>query len=326
MNILVTGANGFVGAAVCRALLNQAYEVRAMTRRDSDLSNLESLPVALVTGDLRDAESLKAAIKGCAAVFHVAADYRLWVRNPTAMYDINVQGTKRVIETAMTCGIDRVVYTSSVAALASYADGSVSDENTPTNESDMIGHYKRSKYLAEKCVIDMVHKQGAPVVIVNPSTPLGPGEIKPTPTGRIIRDAMHGRIPAFVDTGLNVVHVDDVAAGHIAAFEKGVVGRRYILGGENLSLQELLTLVAEAVGRRPPSVAIPHSLAMLFAYGAEAVAYLTDEEPRATIDGVRMSRKKMFFSSDCAATELGYRWRPAEEAVRDAVSWFSGRH
>lgn len=325
MKVLVTGSNGFVGTAVCKALLDRNYEVRALTRVGSDISNLKNLAVEKAVGDIRDEESLHDAIKGCSAVFHVAADYRLWVRDPAVMYDINVEGSKRVVTAALACGVERIVYTSSVAALAAHSDGTVSTEETPTRAADMIGHYKRSKYLAEQQVAELVESRDAPVVIVNPSTPVGPGDIKPTPTGRIIYDAMHGRIPAFVDTGLNIVHVDDVAAGHVAALEKGVIGRRYILGGEDLLLKDLLALVAGATDRRAPKVEVPHGVAIFYAQLAELLARVSGKEPGATVDGVRMSRKKMFYSSARARDELGYCWRPADEAVRDAVAWFRRR-
>ena len=323
MNVLVTGANGFVGAAVTRALVGRGHEVSVLVRNGADLSNLAGLPVDLRFGDVRDRESVEAATTHCNVVFHVAADYRLWVARPQEMYATNVDGTRNVIDAALRANVDRIVYTSSVAALGASADDSATDEEAPAVESDMVGHYKRSKFLAERAAIEMVATRDAPVIIVNPSTPLGPGDVRPTPTGRIVLDAMRGRIPAFVDTGLNVVHVDDVAAGHVAAMEKGEIGRRYILGGDDLSLRQILTQVAETVGRRPPTVAIPHGVAMLIARGAEAMARVTGSEPRATVDGVRMSRNKMFYSSKRAATELGYRWRPASDAIEAAVAWFS---
>ena len=322
MTALVTGASGFVGAAVCRALCARGQDVRVLVRAGSDLSNLRDLPVEIATGDVRDRDSLGPACAGCDAVYHVAADYRLWVRDPAAMYAVNVDGTRHVIDAAMAAGVDRIVYTSSVAAIAPRSDGRAADEESPSAEADMIGHYKRSKYLAERCVDERVVTRNAPVVIVNPSTPVGPGDIKPTPTGRLVLDAMRGRIPAFVDTGLNIVHVDDVASGHLAAFEQGTVGRRYILGGEDMSLRELLTLIARIVGRRPPTIAIPRPVALGYAWGAEMLATLTGSEPAATCDGVRMSSKKMYYSSERAAKELGYRWRPPEAAVRDAIAWF----
>lgn len=322
MKALVTGANGFVGAAVCRALCERGHIVRALSRERSDRRNLESLPVETVTGDLRERASIAAAVAGCDAVFHVAADYRLWVADPSAMYAINVEGTRTVVEESLAAGVARIVHTSSVATIKPPAPGGVADETSPTSESDMIGHYKRSKFLAERCVDELVASRGAPVVIVNPSTPIGPGDIRPTPTGRIVLDAIRGRIPAFVDTGLNVVHVDDVAAGHIAALERGEIGRRYILGGEDLTLREILSRLARMVGRRPPAVAIPHNVALCYAWLAEAFAGISGVEPSATIDGVRMSRSRMYYSSARAAAELGYRWRSAEEALRDAVEWF----
>lgn len=322
--ILVTGANGFIGSAVSRALLEHNYAVAAMVRAGADLSNLASLPVDIRVGDIRDPASIRAALAGCDAVIHTAADYRLWVRNPEEMYSTNVDGTRNVIEAALQRGVKRIVYTSSVATLGAAADGTEADEETPATTEQMVGHYKRSKYLAEQVAAHMATRRCAPVVVVNPSTPLGPGDIKPTPTGRIVLDAMRGRIPAFVETGLNIVHVDDVAAGHVAALEQGEIGRRYILGGENLSLRQILSRIATITGRRPPSVKLPHSLAMAFAQGAEALALVTRREPRATVDGVRMSRRSMYFSSARAARELGYQFRPAQDAIDDAIAWFAG--
>jgi len=324
MTVLVTGANGFVGSAVARALLERGYPVVAMVRQEAELSNLALLPVEIRVGDIRDLASISRAMQGCKAVIHVAADYRLWVRHPESMYSTNVDGTRNIIETALRQGVGRIVYTSSVATLGAAETGGESDEETPVTAEQMIGHYKRSKYLAEQVAWGLVSERDAPVVIVNPSTPLGPGDIKPTPTGRIILDAMRGRIPAFVDTGLNVVHVDDVAAGHVAALERGEVGRRYILGGENLTLQQILTRIATSTGRPPPSLKLPHSVAMAIAWLSEGVARVSGHEPRATVDGVRMSKRAMFYSSARAVRELGYRFRPASEAIDDAILWFVG--
>jgi dihydroflavonol-4-reductase len=321
--MLVTGATGFVGAAVARRLLAAGQSVRVLVRAGSDRRNIEALGanVEVVTGDLTDPTSLDRAVAGCRGVYHVAADYRMWVRDPAAMYRTNVDGTRAVLTAAAGAGVERIVYTSSVATLGIRADGAPSDEDTPSSVADMIGHYKRSKFLAEE-VAQGLARDGVPVVIVNPSTPVGPGDVKPTPTGRIIVDALAGRMPAYVDTGLNIAHVDDVAEGHLLAYEQGVVGRRYVLGGTDLTLQSILTTLAEIAGRRPPRVRLPHGAVLPVAYVAEAWARVTGREPLTTVDGVRLSRKRMFFSSARAERELGYRTKPAVCAFRDAASWF----
>ncbi len=323
MTSLVTGATGFVGSAVVRALLDAGEAPRVLVRPASDRRNLEGLGVELAEGDLRDPASLARACRGCQALFHVAADYRLWVPRPAEIYAANVDGTRALMEAAGAAGVRRIVYTSSVATLGLMRDGSPADETVPVALADMIGHYKRSKFLAEEAVREMVRDAGLPAVIVNPSTPLGPRDIKPTPTGRTIVEAARGRIPAFVDTGLNVVHVDDVAAGHLLAFERGEVGERYILGGENLTLAQILAVVAKLCGRRPPRLRLPHGLILPLAYGAEAWARVTrGGEPFVTVDGLRMARKRMFFTSAKAEAALGYRARPADAALADAVAWF----
>ena len=323
MTVLVTGATGFVGSAVARTLLGHGYAVRALVRPDSDRRNLQGLAVEPVVGDLTDPASLAGAVRGCQGLFHVAADYRLWTPDPDALYRANVQGTRMIMEAALAAGVPRIVYTSSVATLGLHADGTPADESTPVTLQDMIGHYKRSKFLAEAEVRRLVAEQGLPAVIVNPSTPVGPRDIKPTPTGRLIRDALTGRMPAYVDTGLNIVHVDDVAIGHWLAFERGRAGERYILGGENLALREILEQVAALSGRRPPRLRLPHELILPVAYLSEGWARLTGGgEPRVTVDGVRLARKYMYFSSDKARDALGYRPRPARDALADAVSWF----
>jgi dihydroflavonol-4-reductase len=322
MKVLVTGANGFVGAAVTRALSRDGYEVKAMVRETSDRRNLAQLDVETVVGDLRDDASLATAVKGCTAVFHVAADYRLWVPDPDVMEDINVAGTRRLLRQAMDAGVEKIVYTSSVATVGIPHGGESGNEDTPVSLDDMIGPYKRTKFLAEQVAQRMAHEDQCPVVIVNPSTPIGPGDIKPTPTGQVIQDAVHGRMPAYVETGLNIVHVDDVATGHLQAFDHGRTGQRYILGSENVSLKQLLEQVAEIVGRTPPRIRIPHEVAMGIAYAAEAWARVSGKPPQVTRDGVRMSRKKMYFTSDKARKELGFEPRPAVRAVEDAVSWF----
>jgi len=323
MTSLVTGATGFVGSAVVRALIEAGEAPRVLARPESDRRNLAGLDLEVAEGDLRDPASLERACRGCQALFHVAADYRLWVPRPDEIYAANVDGTRALMAAAGEAGVARIVYTSSVATLGLQRDGSPSDETAPVALADMIGHYKRSKFLAEEAVRELVSEAGLPAVIVNPSTPIGPRDIKPTPTGRTIVEAARGRIPAFVDTGLNVVHVDDVAAGHLLAFERGQVGERYILGGENLALADILATIARLCGRPPPRLRLPHGLILPLAYGAEAWARLTrGGEPFVTVDGLRMSKKRMFFTGAKAEAELGYRARPAEAALADAVTWF----
>ncbi len=324
MKALVTGATGFVGAAVARALSAAGWQVRALVREGSDRSNLRTLAVEPVVGDLADVSSLARALEGCAGLFHVAADYRLGARDPTPLYRTNVDGTRHILDAARAAGVPRIVYTSSVATIGIPSDGSPGEERTPVGLSDMIGHYKRSKFLAEEVARDAV-RSGLAVVIVNPSTPVGPGDIKPTPTGQLVLDAARGRMPAYVDTGLNVVHVDDVAAGHLLAFERGRPGERYILGGEDMTLQIILAQIARLVGRTPPRVRLPYAAVLPVAYLAEGFARISGRSGRVTLEGVRMSRKRMFFSSGKAVSELGYRWRPPLEAFEDAVRWFRDR-
>lgn len=325
MPTLVTGASGFVGSAVVRRLLDAGHDVRVLVRPGSDMRNVEGLPVQVIHGDLRDRASLDQVVAGCQGLFHVAADYRLWARRPQDLYDINVGGTLNIIRAAADAGVERIVYTSSVATLGSSIDGSPADEGTPSRLEDMTGHYKRSKFLAEAQVRRLVESDALPVVIVNPSTPIGPRDIRPTPTGRMVLDAAAGRMPVFVDTGLNVVHVDDVAEGHLRAFERGRRGERYILGGHDLTLQQILTMVARVMRRRPPRISLPHAAVMPIAWVAEmlARAHLI-REPMATMDGVRMARKRMYFCSRKATVELGYDPGSAERAVEDAIAWFRG--
>ena len=322
MKALVTGANGFLGSAVVRALLADGLAVRAFVRSGSDRRNLESLDVEVAVGDLTERDSVRRAAAGCDAVFHVAADYRLWVADPKPMYRANVEGSVNVLEAAADAGAKGMVYTSSVAVLGLNKDRTPADEGTPVTLEDMVGHYKRSKFLAEAAVRKRAAELGFPVVTVNPSTPIGPRDIKPTPTGRILLDAAAGRMPAFVDTGLNLVHVDDVAAGHVAAARLGVPGERYILGGDDFTLQQILMLVAEHVGRRASTIRLPHWSVYPLAVGAEAIAMLTKREPRVTLDGLRMSKKHMYFSSRKAQQDLKYRWRDPRLAVAAAVDWF----
>jgi dihydroflavonol-4-reductase len=321
MRALVTGASGFVGAAVARALLAGGMQVRALVREHSNRRNLEALDVQSVLGDLADPPALERALEGCEALFHVAADYRLWTPDPQALYRSNVEGTRNIVNAAQRGGVKRIVYTSSVATVGLRSDGRPSDETDAGTLGEMIGHYKRSKFLAEAWVLEAA-RAGAPIVVVNPSTPVGPGDVKPTPTGRLVLDAATGRMPAYVDTGLNIVHVDDVAAGHLLAFEHGRSGERYILGGTDLSLERILSMIAASSGRPAPRLRLPRPALLPLAYAAEAIARISGRETRITVDGVRMARHRMYFSSAKAVRELGYRWRPAQQAIDDAVRWF----
>jgi dihydroflavonol-4-reductase len=322
----VTGATGFVGAAVARMLLAKGHRLRCLTRPGNDRRNLDGLNVELVEGDLGKPESYVAALKDCKALFHVAADYRIWVPDPAAMHRINIDGTRSLMMAALQAGVERIVYTSSVATLGLIGDGTSSDENSPVSFAHMVGVYKQSKYLAEEEVRRLITHHTLPAIIVNPSTPIGPRDIKPTPTGRILVDAARGRVPAYVDTGLNIAHVDDVAKGHWLAYEKGKIGERYILGGENVGLGEILAMVARQVGRKPPTIQLPRQALYPLAYAAEAMARVTKKEPLITRDGLRMAKKKMYFSSDKARQELGYDARPATEAIADAITWFRENH
>ena len=324
MRALVTGATGFVGSAVARALLQAGWQVTALVRPNSDRRNLQRLGTDLVTGDLGDAGSLEHALAGCEALFHVAADYRLGARNPEDLYRTNVDGTRNILEAARRVGTARIVYTSSVATMGIPADGSPGREDTPVTLTDMIGHYKRSKFLAEQLAREAA-RSGLSVVIVNPSTPVGPGDVKPTPTGQMVMDAAAGRMPAYVDTGLNIVHVDDVAAGHLLAFDRGRSGERYILGGEDMTLRDILVEIARLAGRKPPRIRLSTSVLLPVAHMAELVSRLTGLPNRVTVEGVRMARKRMFFSSEKAVRELGYGWRPPGQAFEDAVVWFRGQ-
>lgn len=322
MTAFVTGATGFVGSAVLRCLVDAGQNVRALVRPNSDRRNLEGIKCEIVVGDLTDPASLRAAVEGCETVFHVAADYRLWVPDPDALNKVNIDGSVALFRAAADAGASRMVYTSSVATLGINPDRTPATEETPSTLADMVGEYKRSKFLAEEAVRALVEKDYLPIVIVNPSAPIGPRDIKPTPTGKMILDAAAGKMPAYVDTGLNVAHVDDVAQGHLLAMEKGIIGERYILGGEDMSLREILIAVAEYAGKRPPSVRIPHDLLMPFAHVAEIFGRLSGREPLFTVDGLKMAKKHMYFSAAKARTELGYAPRPARDALHDAVDWF----
>ena len=325
MRTLVTGASGFVGSAIVHRLLDAGHDVRVLLRANSLQDNIEGLNVDIAIGDLADMATLKQAATGCSAIFHVAADYRLWVPHPQAMYAANVDGTRNIMRAALEAGVERIVYTSSVATLGVHPDGTSADEKTPSSLENMIGHYKRSKFMAEAVVHELIEKEALPAVIVNPSTPVGPRDIKPTPTGKMILDAARGRMPAYVDTGLNIVHVDDVAAGHLLALDKGVIGERYILGGENMSLKDILSQVATIAGRKPPRIRLPHNVVLPMAWVAQGIARLSNAaQPIMTVDGVRMAKKRMFYSSAKAERELGYTHRAVHEALHDAVEWFRG--
>jgi dihydroflavonol-4-reductase len=317
--VLVTGASGFVGSAVARALIGRGFVVRALVRANSPRANLEGLPLELAEGDLDDAASLARAMQGVRFLFHVAADYRLWAPRPEEIVRNNLQGTRNIMEAALKAEVERVVYTSSVATLRPEQPG---DETGPLSEAEAIGAYKRSKVVAERLVESMVAGQGLKAVIVNPSTPIGPRDIKPTPTGRIIVEAATGKIPAFVDTGLNLVHVDDVAEGHLLALERGRVGERYVLGGQDVTLRQMLADIAGLCGRKPPTVNLPRGPLYPLAYVSEAIGRMTGKEPMLTVDALKMAGHHMYFRSGKAERDLGYTARPYLEGLRDALAWF----
>ena len=317
---LVTGATGFVGSAVARTLQAKGVAVRALARAESPRRNLEGLTAEVVTGDMRSEADMARALQGARWLFHVAADYRLWARDPEEIVRNNRAGTEAVMQAALAEGVERVVYTSSVATLS--LERVPADETVPLTEAEAIGAYKRSKVVAERLVEALVAERKLPAVIVSPSTPIGPRDVKPTPTGRIIVEAASGRMPAFVDTGLNLVHVHDVAEGHWLALQKGRIGERYILGGQDVALREMLAEIARLTGRKPPTVNLPRGPLYPLAFVAEAVARLTGKEPFLTADALKMSRHRMFFSSAKAERELGYRARPYALALADALAWF----
>jgi dihydroflavonol-4-reductase len=318
--ILVTGASGFLGAAIANSARAAGYPVRVLIRASSPRTNIHRLDQVAV-GDLRDRESIAAALRGVRYLIHAAADYRLWSPSPEDILRTNVEGTRTLMEEALRAGVERIVYTSSVATIG-LRDGEPADETRPLPTDKAIGAYKKSKVMAERVVCDLVACAGLPAVIVNPSTPIGPRDIKPTPTGRIIVEAARGRMPGFVDTGLNLVHVDDAAAGHIAALHRGRIGERYILGGENVHLRAMLADVAAIVGRPPPRLRLPVAAVYPFALGAEAWARWSGREPFATRDGLRMARQHMFYSDAKARRDLGHVSRPYREGITDAISWF----
>ena len=324
MKAFVTGATGFLGSHVARVLADQGAELRLLVRPTSNLKNLQGLKAETATGDLRDAASLEKAMAGCDTVFHVAADYRLWVRDPEEMYRSNVGGTRAILDAARKIGIQRVVYTSSVATMGFTNNGHPADEDSPVALANMIGHYKRSKFMAEQIALE-AGRSGMHVVTVNPTTPVGDQDVKPTPTGRIVLDFLKRKFPAYVETGLNLVDVRECARGHVAALEKGRPGQRYILGGENLTLKQILDKLGKITGLPSPKIKLPYIFAFATGVVDEMITgRLLKGEPRATIDTVRMGSKKMFASSDKAERELGWKIVPVEGALRRAVEWFQG--
>lgn len=316
--VLVTGASGFLGWHVARVLVERGYPVRALVRQGSRVIGLD---VEIATGDLRDAGSLERAVTGCGLLFHVAADYRLWARRPAELYESNVEGTRNLLEAARRAGVERVVYTSTVGTIGFPQDG-VGDEQTPVSLGDMVGAYKRTKFLAEEVALEFA-VSGFPVVIVNPTAPVGDHDVKPTPTGQTIVDFLNGRLPAFIDTGLNIVDARDVAQGHLLALERGRPGERYILGSENLTLAQILEALARITGRKAPATRLPYAVAYCAGVCSTAWAAITGIPPRVPIDAVRMARKKMWVSHEKARRELGFEPAPAEIGLRRAVEWFS---
>jgi dihydroflavonol-4-reductase len=318
----VTGAAGFIGSHVVRLLRMRGERIRILVRQSSRMQNIKGLGCEVIVGDLRDASSLARCVQGCRRVYHVAADYRLWARNPQEIYENNVAGTRNLLSACCEAGVEKVIYTSTVGTIGMRADGVPADEETPVSLDQMIGHYKRSKFMAEQVAREFA-RSGLPVVIVNPTTPVGSGDIKPTPTGKIILDFLRGRMPAYVDTGLNIVSVEDVARGQLLAEKKGVVGQRYILGGENLSLKEILDILAQVSGRRIPRVRIPWSVALVAGHLDQLLmGTILRREPSIPLDGVKMARHEMYVSSDKARRELGYNSTPADQALREAVEYF----
>lgn len=320
--VLVTGASGFVGSAVARLLAERGYHVRALARASSPRGNLEGFDVAVVEGDMREPADVRRAVRDARYLFHVAADYRLWARDPEEIVRNNVRGTRAVMEAAAEAGVERIVYTSSVATLKPGTRDDPSDEKRRLSEAQAIGAYKRSKVAAERIVEQMIAEKGLPAVIVNPSTPIGPRDIKPTPTGRIIVEAATGRVPAFLDTGLNLAHVEDVAKGHLLALENGQIGESYILGGQNVSLKEMLVTICEIAGRKAPRFQLPRRPLFPLALMAEVAAQLSGKEPFLTRDALRMAGHHMFFTSARAERELGYDARPHRIALEDALAWY----
>ena len=322
MRVFITGATGFVGAHVARRYAAEGAVLRLLTRKTSRLDGLAGVDAETVVGDLREPSSLRSALDGCDALVHVAADYRLWVRDPREMYAANVDGTRELLRMAREVGVPRVVYTSSVATMGFKSDGTIVDEDTPVTLDDMIGHYKRSKFLGEQEAIKAA-RTGQHVMILNPTTPIGPGDAKPTPTGRIIVDFLNRKFPAYVDTGLNLVDVDEVARMHVVALNHGTPGERYILGGENLTLKQILDRMSAITGLPSPTMKVPHAVAMGFAFFDETITgKVRGKEPRATVEAVRMGKKMMFASSAKAERDLGFKVLPIYNALRTAIDWF----
>ncbi len=319
--VLVTGVSGFVGSAVARKAAEAGWQVLGLCRRSSPRANLADFPGTLIEGDARDPAAMARALEGVRTLFHVAADYRIWAPDPEEIVSNNLSSTRATMEAALGARVERIVYTSSVATLKPDPDGPA-DESRPAAPGEAVGAYKRSKVLAERLVETMVGERGLPAVIVNPSTPIGPRDVRPTPTGRIVVEAASGRMPAFVDSGLNLVHVDDVAEGHLLALEKGRIGERYILGGQDVSLRRMLATIAGLAGRRAPRVSIPRAPLFPLAWANEQLARVTGKEPFLTLDALRMAAHNMYFSSAKAEAELGYHARPHEEALADAIAWF----
>ena len=324
MPSLVTGATGFIGANIVRALLDEGENVRVLVRAQSDTRNLDGLPVQMVIGDVRDVASLRVALRGCETLYHAAAHYSLWTPQRDEVYAINVDGTVHVLQAALDLGVQKVVYTSSVATIALPADGSPGDETMPLPLAHAVGHYKRSKILAEQRAMALC-EQGLPLVVVHPSAPVGPWDIKPTPTGKICVDFLRRKMPAYLDTGLNLVDVRDVARGHLLAAQRGTIGERYILGHRNMSLREILQLLAAVSGLPAPRFRIPYGVAMAAGYVSEGVAAITKKPPAVPVVGVRLARHPMYFTAQKAVRELGLPQSPIEDALRDAVQWFRER-
>jgi dihydroflavonol-4-reductase len=321
MKTFITGATGFIGASIVRELLKDGREVRVLVRKGSDTTNLAGLDVEVWQGDLRDGERLRQGLKGCDVLYHAAADYRLWTRDPAEMYRINVDGTAAILEAALEHSLTRVVYTSSVGTLGNPGDGTPGSEDAPVSFADMVGHYKKSKFLAER-VAEKFVARGLPLVIVHPSTPIGPLDIKPTPTGKIIVDFLRRKMPAYLDTGLNIIAVEDCARGHILAEQRGAVGRRYILGNTSLTLREIFAMLEDITGVSAPRVRLPHTPILLAAYINEGLSKITGREPLIPLAGVQMAAKLMYFDSSRAVNELDLPQTPVREALQRAVEWF----
>lgn len=321
MKALVTGATGFIGGAVARALVQRGVDVRVLARAESDLQNLQGLPVERIEGDLRDRTSLRKALTGCRQLYHVAAHYALWAKDPSIFYDVNVTGTKNLLEAARDVGTERIVYCSTIGAIGLPLGGGLGTEETPVSLEQMAGHYKRSKYLAEQEVLTLA-KAGLPVVIVNPSAPVGAADVKPTPTGQVIVDFMKGRMPAYIETGMNIVDVDDVAVGHLLAMEKGRIGERYILGNKNLMLREVFEILSRLTGVKAPTIKLPRLAILPLAYLNQWLSNITGQQPRIPLEGVKMAKYKMHYDCGKAIRELGIPQTPPEVALEKAVRWF----